>query len=271
MSEFPWGFVGAGKMATALAQGWLQAGLLQPEQLAAYDPLRESGEQFSHATGARLAVSNAELARACGLLVLAVKPQQIPAALAELRTAVGPQHLILSVAAGCSLAALEQGLGDGPRIVRVMPNTPCLVGQGASAFCLGRGTTADDAALVQKLLTSVGRAWQAEEKLFDAVTGLSGSGPAYVYVLIEALSDGGVRMGLPREVATGLAAQTVLGAAQMVLQTGAHPGVLKEHVTSPGGTTIAGLQSLEQAGFRGALMAAVEAATRRSVELRTSS
>ena len=148
-----------------------------------------------------------------------------------------------------------------------MPNTPCLVGQGACGYCLGGKATAEDGQLVQQMLGAVGVAYQVEEKLLDAVTGLSGSGPAFVYVMIEALSDGGVRMGLPRHVATALAAQTVRGAAEMVLVTGEHPGVLKDRVTSPGGTTIAGLQALEAGGVRAALMAAVEAATRRAAEL----
>ena len=148
-----------------------------------------------------------------------------------------------------------------------MPNTPCLIGQSASGYCLGPRTTSADGLLVAQLLGAVGRAFAVDEALLDAVTGLSGSGPAFVYVMIEALSDGGVRMGLPRDVATALAAQTVRGAAQMVLETGEHPGVLKDRVASPGGTTIAGLQALETGGLRGTLMAAVEAATRRSIEL----
>ena len=158
-------------------------------------------------------------------------------------------------------------VGQAVRLVRVMPNTPCLVGQGACGFCLGEKATDDDGRLVEQLLQSVGLAYQVEEKLLDAVTGLSGSGPAFVYTIIEALSDGGVRMGLPRQVATALAAQTVRGAAEMVLATGEHTGALKDRVTSPGGTTIAGIQALESGGLRAALMAAVEAATRRSTEL----
>ena len=151
--------------------------------------------------------------------------------------------------------------------MRVMPNTPCLVGQSASGYCRGPGATDDDARYVGELLGAVGRAFELDEKLLDAVTGLSGSGPAFVYVVIEALSDGGVLVGLPRDVATALAAQTVRGAAEMVLQSGEHPGVLKDRVASPGGTTIAGLQALESGGMRAAVIAAVEAATRRSMEL----
>ncbi len=202
------------------------------------------------------------------VLFLAVKPQQIAQALGNLRGKVGPGKLVVSIAAGVRLATLAEGLGNtAVPLVRVMPNTPCLVGQGASAYCLGSHATEEHGRLVKQLLEAVGIAFPVDEKLLDAVTGLSGSGPAFVYVMIEALSDGGVRMGLPRNVATALAAQTVRGAAEMVLRTGEHPGVLKDRVTSPGGTTIAGIQALEAGGLRAALMAAVEAAARRSAEL----
>jgi len=170
------------------------------------------------------------------------------------------------VAAGVRLAQLAAGLQTGVRLVRVMPNAPCLVGQGASAYCLGASVGTADSALVSKILSSVGIAFELEEKLLDAVTGLSGSGPAFVCVVIEALSDGGVRMGLPRSVATALAVQTVRGTAEM-LAGGDHPATLKDKVASPGGTTIAGLAALESHGLRAALIAAVEAATRRSIEL----
>jgi pyrroline-5-carboxylate reductase len=187
--------------------------------------------------------------------------------LTEIRPAVGTQHLVVSIAAGITLRQLAEGLGSEQRLVRVMPNTPCLLGASASGFSPGEAATAEDAALVQRLLDAVGRAFRLPEHLLDAVTGLSGSGPAFVYVMIEALSDGGVRVGLPRDVATALAAQTVLGAARMVLETGTHPGALKDMVASPGGTTIAGLHALERGGVRGALMDAVEAATLRATEL----
>jgi len=262
------GFVGAGQMARALAAGFVKAGLIEPSQVFTSDVARAAVEALQQAVpGARALPTNAALASEVDVLVLAVKPQQIPAVLAELRPALKPKHLVISIAAGIRLAALAQGLGEQVRLVRVMPNTPCLVGESASGFCLGSTATAADGTLVAELLAAVGRAFAVDEKLLDAVTGLSGSGPAFVYLVIEALSDGGVRMGLPRDVALALAAQTVLGAAEMVLQTGDHPAVLKDRVTSPGGTTIAGLQALEAGGLRAALMAAVEAATRRSIEL----
>lgn len=260
------GFFGAGRMATALAAGLVRAGLAEASQLIASDPMPAAREAFADATGGRTVPSNAEVAASSDVLVLAVKPQQMSAVLSELQGSVTDRHLVISVAAGVRLAKIAELLPRG-RLVRVMPNTPCLIGEGASAFCLGRGATADDSKLVERSLAAVGRAVAVDEKLLDAVTGLSGSGPAYAFVMIEALSDGGVRMGLPRDVATLLAAQTLQGAAAMLLASGQHPGVLKDQVTSPGGTTIAGLQALEAGGLRAALMAAVEAATRRSVEL----
>ncbi len=174
---------------------------------------------------------------------------------------------MVSIAAGIRLAVLSAGLGDGVRLIRVMPNTPCLVGLGACGYCLGARATPQDGTLVEQLLGAVGLAFQVDEPLLDVVTGLSGSGPAFVYIMIEALSDGGVRMGLTRKMATALAAQTVRGAAEMVLRSGEHPGVLKDRVTSPGGTTIAGIAALESGGCGPHLMAAVQAATRRSIEL----
>lgn len=262
-----WGFLGAGKMATALALGLIRSGLVAASDIQASDPFPQAAEAFSAATGASITHLNAEVARNSDVLVLAVKPQVMEAVLVELKPHVSPAHLVVSVAAGVSLASLELGLGAGCRLVRVMPNTPALVSAGASAFCLGSNATAADEQLVQACLGAVGTAVKVPESLLDAVTGLSGSGPAYVYQVIEALSDGGVRVGLPRETATALAAQTVLGAARMVLETGLHPAVLKDQVASPGGTTMAGLHALEKAGLRCALMNAVEAATQRSTEL----
>ena len=187
--------------------------------------------------------------------------------MAELRGAVTADKLVISIVTGVRLQSLAEGLGPC-RLVRVMPNTPCLVGQSASAYCLGPGATAADGELVVAACSArLGLAVAVEEKLLDAVTGLSGSGPAYVYVMIEALADGGVRLGLARDVALRLAAQTVKGAAEMVLTTGEHPGVLKDRVASPGGTTIAGLHVMENHGVRGALISAVEAAAQRATEL----
>jgi len=261
------GFIGAGQMATALGQGLVKARLIPAEKILASDPLPEARERFARATGGKTTADNVEVAAACSVLFLAVKPQQMGKVLSQLHGQIGPAKLVVSIAAGVRLAVLAEGLGPEVRLVRVMPNTPCLVGKGASGYCLGDRATPQDGDLVRQMLGAVGVAYPVEEKLMDAVTGLSGSGPAFVYVMIEALADGGVRMGLPRGVALGLAAQTLLGAAEMVLTTGDHPGVLKDRVASPGGTTIAGLQALEAGGLRAALIAAVEAATRRSIEL----
>jgi pyrroline-5-carboxylate reductase len=254
-------------MATALARGLVSAKLATTERIVAADPYAAAREQFADATGGQLVGSNQAVAAGADVLFLAVKPQQMADALAELRDHVTSEHLVISIAAGIPLATLAAGLGSGPRLVRVMPNTPCLVGEGASGYCLGPGATAADGELVGQLFSAVGRAFAVSESLLDAVTGLSGSGPAFVYLIIEALSDGGVRVGLPRDIALALAAQTVRGAAEMVLATGEHPAVLKDAVTSPGGTTIAGLAALESGGARSALIAAVEAATKRSAEL----
>jgi pyrroline-5-carboxylate reductase len=267
MTPHHYGFIGTGRMATALARGFIAAGLAEPPQIIGSDPIRAAAAQFAQATGGQVLDNNRAIAAAADVLFLAVKPQQMAEVLAELRGHVGAKHLVISIAAGIGLATLAAGLGSDPRLIRVMPNTPCLVGQGASGYCLGPGASSADAQLVGSLLGAVGRAYQVDEKLLDAVTGLSGSGPAYVFVIIEALADGGVRMGLPRPIAQALAAQTVLGAAEMVLSTGEHPAALKDQVASPGGTTIAGLQALESGGLRAALISAVEVATRRSSEL----
>jgi pyrroline-5-carboxylate reductase len=262
-----WGFIGAGRMATALIRGMLRSGTATPAAIIASDPLESARTLLETETGVTVVESNVRVAHKSEVLVLAVKPQSMPHVLEHLRHAVTPEHLVISIAAGVDLATLEAGLGPGRRLARVMPNTPALIGAGASAYCLGPGAGVEDQALVLACLKSVGHAVPVPESLLDAVTGLSGSGPAFVFVLIEALSDGGVKVGLPREVATALAAHTVLGAARMVLETGTHPGVLKDQVASPGGTTIAGLHALERGGLRAALIDAVEAATRRSTEL----
>ena len=261
------GLIGAGQMATALAQGFLKAGLTTADRLLASDVDPQARQRFAQATAAQTTDDNGLVAAQSDVIFLAVKPQQLTQVAAGLRPKLDAKKLIVSIAAGVRLASLADWLGTDRRLVRVMPNTPCLVGQGVCAYSLGEHATAEDGALVGRLLGALGSAWQVDEKLLDAVTGLSGSGPAFVYVIIEALSDAGVKMGLPRAMATQMAARTVLGSAEMVLSTGEHPAVLKDRVTSPGGTTIAGLQALEAAGLRAALMAAVEAATWRSIEL----
>ena len=261
------GFIGAGQMATALGSGFIRSGLTAGENLFAADPDERARTKFAAATGGKVSDNNADAAAKAEVLILAVKPQHLAGVSGGLKGKIPSDALVISIAAGVRLAQLAAWLGNDVRLIRVMPNTPCLIGQGACAFALGGKATAADAELAGKLLGAVGAAWQVEEKLLDAVTGLSGSGPAFVYVMIEALGDAGVRMGLPRAIASALAAQTVRGAAEMAIATGEHPAVLKDRVASPGGTTIAGLQALENGGIRGTLIAAVEAATRRSIEL----
>jgi pyrroline-5-carboxylate reductase len=261
------GFLGAGQMARALAQGFTSAGLAGGEQVAASDVSAEAGREFAQLVpGSRGGLSNREVVQQSDVIFLAVKPQVVKSVMAEVRSSIEASKLIVSIAAGIPLATLADGFGT-TRVVRVMPNTPCLIGRSASAIAAGSQVSPDDIGLVERLLAAVGLTVRLDEKLIDAVTGLSGSGPAFVYLMIEALADGGVRMGLPRDTALSLAAQTVAGAAEMVLQTKEHPGVLKDRVASPGGTTIAGLQVLEERAVRGAMMAAVEAATKRSTEL----
>lgn len=262
-----WGFIGAGKMASALIRGLVRAGLANAQTIHAADPHEPARQAISRDAGIHGTIDNAEVVRRSHVVVIAVKPQAIAAALESIRSAVTANHLVISVAAGTTLATLADGLGSHRRIVRVMPNTPALVGSGAAAYTLGPHANDDDEALVRAFLNAVGTAHRVPENLLDAVTGLSGSGPAFVYLMIEALADGGVRAGLPRDIAADLAAQTVLGAARMVLETRLHPAALKDQVASPGGTTIAGLHTLEQAAARAAFINAVVAATNRSREL----
>jgi pyrroline-5-carboxylate reductase len=261
------GFLGAGKMATALAKGFVRAGLAQADQIIASDPHEGARAAFAKETGAKITPSNAEVAKSADILILAVKPGNVPELLEEIRPIYSANHLLISIAAGVTIAKMEAGLDHNARVIRVMPNTPALVGASATAFALGKNATKEDSGLALKLFSAVGIAYQLKESLLDAVTGLSGSGPAYVFMTIEALSDGGVAAGLPRDVATQLAAQTVYGSAKLLLETGLHPGVLKDMVTSPGGTTVEGLHELEKGQIRADFISAVRAATDKSKKL----
>lgn len=260
------GFIGCGKMGSALIQGVLDAKVCQPDQVTVHDRLAEPAELLGTESGIRVAAGNKEVAEASDVIVLCVKPDDAARALSEAGKALEGK-LLISILAGTTISTLQEACGKKCRVARVMPNTAVLVQKGASAYATGDGVTDQDVALIEKIFTSVGRAFHVKEPLLDAVTGLSGSGPAYVYLFIEALSDGGVQNGLPRDLATKLAVQTVAGAAEMVSQTMMHPAVLREMVTSPGGTTVAGLAELEKAGLRSAVMGAVRAATERSREL----
>jgi pyrroline-5-carboxylate reductase len=267
MSNLRVGFIGAGKMASALANGLITAKFVQPDNLYASDVLEASLNAFVELTNGNAVSSNQDVVDKSDVVILAVKPHQVEQVAAEIASRVTPERLVISIAAGVKLETYESQLGSDARIVRAMPNTPSLVSCGAAAFSRGGASTVEDGQLVQSMLATVGVAYEVPEHLLDAVTGLSGSGPAFVYQFIEALSDGGVRVGLPRDIATSLAAQTVMGAAKMVLETGQHPGVLKDMVTSPGGTTIAGIHELENGALRGTVMNAVTAATDKAREL----
>lgn len=263
------GFVGAGNMATALLRGLLRAGRLTADQVRFSEIDRAKREQFATNHGVIATANNAELSAWASVLVLAVKPQTLPSVLEECSTRLNPQALVLSIAAGVRTSTLSQALPSGTRIVRAMPNTPALVGAGATAICAGPGATNADLELAQGLFDAVGRTVRVDEQHMDAVTGLSGSGPAYVMLVIESLADGGVAAGLSRETALLLATQTVLGSAQLLLDSGDHPAEWKDRVTSPAGTTAAGLAALEAGRLRSTLARAVQHATRRSKELGT--
>jgi pyrroline-5-carboxylate reductase len=262
------GVIGCGKMGTALIQGAIRAGVVSAENVMGCDPYENSRMTFQSATGAAVTADLAAVAAGSDVLLLCTKPLDISQVLTAATPWVeGQPRLVISIAAGVTLKALESVASENFRIIRAMPNTPALVGEGAAGYCLGSRATPADAAVAQALLGAVGLAVEVPERLMDAVTGLSGSGPAYIYVVIDALADGGVRAGIPRADAVRLAAQTVLGAAKMVLETAEHPAVLKDMVTSPGGTTIAGLAVLERDGLRSALIEAVGAAVQRATEL----
>jgi len=269
MSDQRIGFIGAGQMATALAHGFLKAKLTTADRLLASDVDPHARERFTQTTAAPTTADNAQVVERSNVVFLAVKPQYMAGVAAKLREKIQftDQQLVVSIAAGIRLDRLAEWFGRDLRLIRVMPNAPCLIGCGASAYCLGPHATPDDGTLVGRLLSALGLAWQIDEHLMDVETGLASSGPAYIYVVIEALRDAGIGLGLPRELAVAMAAQAVRGAAEMVLTTGEHPAVLRDRVASPGGTTMAGLRALESGGLRATLMAAVEAATRRSEEL----
>lgn len=262
--------VGAGQMAEALLVGLLSTASFDPSSLWATDQSAARRDLIKRRFGVRVGADNPEAVTWADAVLLAVKPQVLDMVLEEIAPAL-LDRLLISIAAGVPIARIRGIVAGrastGPRIVRVMPNAPALVREGMSVLAFGPDVTEEDERMVRMLFEAVGRVAVLEERLMDAVTGLSGSGPAYVYTAIEALADGGVKAGLPRSVAELLAAQTVLGAARMVLETGEHPARLKDRVASPGGTTIAGLHELERGGVRASLIAAVEAAANRSKEL----
>jgi len=258
--------IGAGAMGEALVGGIVQAGLVPGQSVFVADADEARARRVAADHGVQ-AVGNREAAARADTVIVAVKPDVVPSVLREIGNVLRPGACVVSIAAGVPLSTIETHLPEGTPAVRAMPNTPCLVGEGAVALAAGAFATDAHLARAQALFEAVGAVVTVGEELMDAVTGLSGSGPAYVYMFIEALADGGVFAGLPRDVALKLAAQTVLGAARMVMETGRHPGQLKDMVTSPAGTTIAGVKVLEERGLRAACIGAVDAAARRSREL----
>ena len=259
-------FIGGGQMAEALIGGMLSAKLCVSDSIRAADPAAGRRDHLKKQFGIQVSESNRDVALWGDCIVLAVKPQMIGEVLKEIGGELA-DALVVSIAAGVPIRRVTDLCGRRTRVIRAMPNTPALVQEGMTALSIGANVDQQDVADVRRIFEVVGRVVPVEERLMDAVTGLSGSGPAYVCLVIEALIDGGVKMGLSRDVATILAAQTVLGAAHMVLETGQHPASLKDRVTSPGGTTIAGVHCLEQGRLRAVLIDAVEAATKRSQEL----
>jgi pyrroline-5-carboxylate reductase len=262
------GFIGGGNMSEALVVGLLKAGLAEAGQLVASDIQAERRTLLRDRYKIRTVAQNIDATKRCQIIILSVEPHVLDDVLAEIRPSVSSNALIISVAAGYPLNRVATQLRRPKlRAIRAMPNTPSSVLEGVTAVTFGAHTTRDDQAVATRIFESVGRVAVIEERLMDVVTGLSGSGPAYVYLMVEALADGGVKMGLPRSVAQLLATQTVFGTARMLLDSGEHPAQLKDRVASPGGTTIAGLHQLEAGRLRAACISAVEAATRRSVEL----
>lgn len=261
------GFIGAGNMAEALIRGLVQGGHVEGTALWASAPRAERRAQLETTYGIRASADNREVASAAQVLVMAVKPQILPRVLREISASVREDALVISIAAGIDTEAIEVALPAGARVVRAMPNTPALVAAGATAISSGARATERDLATAKAIFDAVGLTVTLEESHLDAVTGLSGSGPAYIFLILEALADAGVKVGLSRRNAQRLAAQTVMGSAKLLLETDEHPGKLKDMVTSPGGTAIAGLHTLEQGGLRTTLINAVETATKRAREL----
>ncbi|MEW6266802.1 MAG: pyrroline-5-carboxylate reductase [Thermodesulfobacteriota bacterium] len=265
--RYRYGFIGGGNMGEALIKGLIASGTAKPEEICFHDPDPGRQDRMRRDYQSALVENAAESVKSAPVVILAVKPQVMDNVLKEIAAAVTADHLIISVAAGITLARLEAAWPAPVPVIRVMPNTPALVLAGAAALSPGSFATPEHMKTARSLFEAVGVAVELEEKYMDVVTGLSGGGPAYIFVLLEALTDGAVRLGLPRPRARLLAAQTIMGAAKMALETGLHPAELKDQVVSPGGTTAAGLHVLEKGGFRGLIMEAVAAATARAGEL----
>ena len=262
------GFIGSGNMGNAMISGLIDSGASQPENIICSDVREDLLQDIEAKFGVRTSTSNTAVAADADIVILAIKPQIMVPVLQEIKECLDMSKLVISIAAGVPLAAIESCLNKDLRLIRVMPNVAVSVREGAAAIAAGDHTFKEDIDLAMAIFNSVGKCvFLKENNLMDAITGLSGSGPAYIFLIVDALADAGVRVGLHRKDALLLASQTILGSAKMLLETGEHPGPLKDSVTSPGGTAIAGLHTLEKGGLRTTLINAVEAATQRSVEL----
>lgn len=254
-------------MGPAFAAGVISSGLLRPKDITVTDIDEERLAKVAKELGVKTTTDNVEAARTADVVLLAIKPALVPGVVEQIAPVITKKHLVISIAAGVALKVIQERLPEGIAVIRAMPNTPCQIGAGAIGFSPGDSADEEHIHIAKKIFDAVGISFEVPENLMNAITGLSGSGPAYVYLMIEALSDAGVGVGLSRSASLKLAAQTVYGAARMVLESGEHPAVLKDQVTSPAGTTIAAIDVLERAGLRSALMAAVKAATNRAKEL----
>ncbi len=258
------GFIGLGNMAKAMIGGMLAKGIAQPEELTGSAKTEKTRKAAEEKYGIETLADNGAVAEVSDILILAVKPQMFDTVIPQIRDRIRKDTLIVSIAAGRTIAQIEEALGGSFKVVRCMPNTPAMVGAGCSGVCRNEKVTEEEMAKCMELLGSFGLAEEVPEKLMDAVVGVSGSSPAFVFLFLEALADGGVKAGMPREQAYRFAAQTVMGSAKLMLETGKHPGELKDMVCSPGGTTIEGVQTLEDMGLRSAVMSAVEACVEKS-------
>ena len=259
--------LGAGKMGGILLQAFLKNNLLSPDQIVATVQHPERALALSAQFGVEVTTDNAAAAAFADIILIGVKPIQVPGIIEQIKPGLTPAKLIISFAASVTTASIEQAAGCELAAVRAMPNTPAMIGAGVTALCPGHFVSAEHMAIAQRIFSTVGRTVVVDEKHMDAVTGLSGSGPAFLYIIIEALAEAGVNVGLPRDVATLLAAQTTLGSARMVLETGYHPALLKDQVTTPAGCTVDGILELEEGGLRVTLIKAVKRATQRAKEL----
>lgn len=267
MNSYKIGVIGCGVMGTALISGIIHSKLVHPTDMMVWDVLPQKSEDISQQYNVTAASQMKDIFDSPRMIFLAVKPVDMPQVLEHIRDFLNEDCIIISVAAGISIGQIIKVVGPEQKVIRLMPNTPCLIGRGMTVVSPGNNVAENELSFVMKLMEALGKVIILEEKLMDAATGLSGSGPAYVFMFVEALADGGVKMGIPREKALLLAAQTVLGAAEMVLQLEEHPSVLKDRVASPGGTTIEGIYALEQESFRGTVIKAVEAAVKRAGDL----